>query len=55
MGTALFLIFFGAIAVGFVLWKTVMQGGRKNQGSRAEIRAQRQEPKAGRGSGRGDD
>ena len=54
MLTIVFLVLFGGILVGFMVWLTMFRKGRKSQAARSEVTAQRQTPEPGRASGSGD-
>ena len=53
MLTAVFLVIFGGILVGCMVWLAMFRQGRKNQAGKAEVTAQRQAPEPGRATGRG--
>ena len=55
MLTVVFLVIFGSILVGVMVYLWAFRKGRKSQAPQAQVNAQRQEPKTGRGTGRGDD
>lgn len=55
MVAIVFLVIFGGILVGFMVYLWMFRKGRKGQAPRSEVNAQRQEPVPGRGMGRGDD
>ncbi len=54
MVTAVFLIVFGGILVGFMVYKMAFSGGRKGKAAQSEVNAQRQTPTPGRSTGTGD-
>ncbi len=54
MLTFVFLLVFGGILIGFVVYLTMFSGGRKKQAGKAEVNAQHEAPRSPRGSGQGD-
>ena len=55
MLTAIFLIVFGGILVGFMVYKMAFSGGRKDRAAQSEVNAQQQTPTPGRSTGSGND
>ena len=55
MLTAIFLIVFGGILVGFMAYLTMFRKGRKNQAPQSEVNAQDHMSTPGRSTGRGND
>lgn len=54
MLTFVFLLIFGGILVGFMVWLTMFRKGRDSQAPQSQVNAQRNAPAPGRGTGAGD-
>lgn len=54
MLTFVFLLIFGGIVVGFMVWLTMFRKGRKSQAPQSQVNAQRDTPTPGRATGAGD-